>query len=497
MLTFDQPEIVTKVMLDVDQHNEHYIICPGGRDAFKQEVSFIYSFDLAAEKWTATTFPEMREPMFNMDAKIVELSDATHKLVVLSGQTTKGSMSSVIQGYNIERDYIDEVFDGGSGGVSFAGRPALRLRQFSIRNPNMYGQNAASTTIEQIVAVGGTARSTSVMSSSATVISWSMFFRLHCPDLSIDRFAALSAAGTGIVLPGNTGLPFGNYDYKVQTPPVIGNWLRDQGNFIRHHNLPVRAVFRQRPFTVAGSSTPQVDILLFGGFNATGYSQYDKTVVSGRFNPVSGSASAHTSIAANPYFMIQQSPFTNSPNNAGAHLLYPESPHVLGDCCAEYVAERDEVICFGGRRIESDNASVNDELAVLVFSQTDNSAAWNTNKYSPQPNPRWSAASVLIRDLVRQGESEPCDRIFIIGGRNKDGFVAEVDVFNLRYNDWETDWKGLDEGELETIPPSLGGGGVTINITGSSGVQSVKAGNGIEVTGTKANPIVSLMSVYG
>jgi hypothetical protein len=38
----------------------------------------------------------------------------------------------------------------------------------------------------------------------------------------------------------------------------------------------------------------------------------------------------------------------------------------------------------------------------------------------------------------------------MIGGRNKDGFVAEVDVFNLRYNIWETDWKGLDQGEFET-----------------------------------------------
>jgi hypothetical protein len=361
----------------------------------------------------------------------------------------------------------------------------------------MYGRDAASTTGEQIVAVGGTARSTSVMSGSATVISWGMFFRLHCPDLSIDRFAALSASGTGISLSGNTGLPFGNYDYRVQTPPVIGNWLRDQGNFIRHHNLPVRAVFRQRPATVAGSSTPQVDILLFGGFNVTGHSQYDRTVVSGRFNPVSGSASAHSSIAANPYFMIPQQPFTNSPNKAGAHLLYPESPHVLGDCCAEYVAERDEVICFGGRRIESDNASVNDELSVLVFSQTDNSAAWNTNKYPKQPNPRWSAASVLIRGLVRTGETEPCDRIFIIGGRNRDGFVPEVDVFNLRYNDWETDWKGLDEGELENIPPSLGGGGVTINITGGGGLQSVRAGDNVEITGNSRHPLINAYLTWG
>jgi len=35
-LTFDQPEVVTSVTLDVDQHLEHYIIAPGGRDALGQ-----------------------------------------------------------------------------------------------------------------------------------------------------------------------------------------------------------------------------------------------------------------------------------------------------------------------------------------------------------------------------------------------------------------------------------------------------------------------------
>jgi len=83
-LTFDEPEVVTKVMLDVDQHIEHYIVCPGGRDANNQDISFIYSFDLASEQWTATTFPEMQKPMFNMDAKVVELADKTHQLIVLS-----------------------------------------------------------------------------------------------------------------------------------------------------------------------------------------------------------------------------------------------------------------------------------------------------------------------------------------------------------------------------------------------------------------------------
>ena len=126
------------------------------------------------------------------------------------------------------------------------------------------------------------------------------------------------------------------------------------------------------------------------------------------------------------------------------------------------------MICFGGRATESDTVNAHENLAVLKFDPNSNASEWlygeSETGYPDMPHPRWSAASVLIKDLVRTGETESCDRIFIIGGRNKDGFVAEVDVLNLRYNEWETDWKGLDQGELEDIPASLGGSGAIINI---------------------------------
>jgi hypothetical protein len=94
MLTFDEPEIVTKITLDVDQHKEHYIVAPGGRDANGEVISLTYSFDFTSERWEATRFPEMRVPMFNMDAAIIPLKKAKpadsqlHNLIILSGQTT-------------------------------------------------------------------------------------------------------------------------------------------------------------------------------------------------------------------------------------------------------------------------------------------------------------------------------------------------------------------------------------------------------------------------
>jgi hypothetical protein len=130
---------------------------------------------------------------------------------------------------------------------------------------------------------------------------------------------------------------------------------------------------------------------------------------------------------------------------------------------------------------------------VLQFDPASTGATWITEKYPPMPHPRWSAASVLIKDLVRQGEVEAADRIFIIGGRDREGFVPEVDVFNLNTHQWETDWKGLDQGELEeyTAPGSTGGTTIIVVGGGSSGVQSIKAGEGIFITGDSKNVVIS------
>ena len=183
-----------------------------------------------------------------------------------------------------------------------------------------------------------------------------------------------------------------------------------------------------------------------------------------------------------------------SANNMYNFLYYPDTQYPLGDCCAEYVEARDEVICFGGRTNENDTAFAHETPAALVFDSNSNAAQWNYQKYPPMPHPRWSAASVLIKGLGRKGAPEPCDRIFIIGGRNRDGFVPEVDVFNLRYNRWETDWKGLDQGELETYTALGSGSGTTIIVQGGGGdsVQSIKAGEGILITGNSKNPTIAV-----
>ena len=492
-LTFDQPEIVTEVRFDVDQHLEHYIICPGGRDAFKQDIKFIYSFDLFAEAWTATTFPEMQKPMYNMDAKVVELVDKTHQLIILSGQVADG-FSNVIQGYNFEKDYIQNAIDLGAGSLNFAGRPALMgdpmyRYGYLVNTPDGEWDFARS-----LIVVGGSERSCYIRGTMSAIDS--VLFSIQGSTLTLGCPYETSTLNISLSNTGNTGLPFGFFDYKTTintSAGAVGTRLQNMGTYTRHQNLPVRGILRRRPpgnTSQPSSSNPCIDFLLIGGFNPVGREEYNTRVISGIFHsptPSAGNGGQYSLLIQNPHFY--------NVNNESSLLYYPDSAVALGDCCAEYVEERDEVICFGGRSSETDTAVAHMSPAVLEFdSAPSNNARWNYQKYPDMPHPRWSAASVLIRGLVRRGETIPCDRIFIIGGRNREGFVAEVDVFNLRTNQWETDWKGLDQGELEDFTPSGGnGGGPTIIIQGGGdGVQSVKAGDGVTVTGTKSNPTISV-----
>ena len=526
MLTFDEPEVVTQVLLDVDRHCEHYIIAPGGRDANKEDIPFIYAFDLASEKWTATTFPELQEPMYNMDAKVVELADGTHQLIVLSGQVKKG-FSNIIQGYNFEKDYIKVPIDLGELGINFAGRPALvgdPTKQANGQATEKLLRSVGTTVIlpeeeddfsRSLIVIGGSDRSAvATPGGSGNSTLDSVLFSVRGETQAIGSPYRIQTQAMSMAEIGHTGLPFGRFEYRsyVGSANSVITRLRTMGTYARHQNLPVRGILRRQPkgnTSAPSNSLSVVDFLLIGGFNeGVNREEYNKSVVSGFFNAMTWSAN---SMRTQTFYTMAIPGVTSEWDSfADRFLYYPPTEYVLGDCCAEYVYEededgnilRDEVICFGGRPAETDTVMAHAGLAVLEFDRTPNSnkAQWLygvDTGYPDMPHPRWSAASVLIKGLVRTGESEPCDRIFIIGGRNKDGFVPEVDVFNLRYNEWETDWKGLDSGELETIPASLGGNGATIVVQGGgngsgSGIQSIKPGDGIAVTGDSKNPTVAV-----
>jgi hypothetical protein len=336
----------------------------------------------------------------------------------------------------------------------------------------------------------------------------SVLFSIQGTTLTLGCPYETSTLNISLSNTGNTGLPFGFFDYKTTintSAGAVGTRLQNMGTYTRHQNLPVRGILRRRPLgntSQPSNSNPVVDFLLIGGFNPVGREEYNTRVVSGIFHSPTPSAANGAQ-----YSLLIQNPHFYNVNNENSLLYYPDSAFALGDCCAEYVEERDEVICFGGRANETDTAVAHEMPVVLDFKQTTPGiigyqeqqlgGKWVYQKYPPMPHPRWSAASVLIRGLVRRGETIPCDRIFIIGGRNREGFVPEVDVFNLRYDDWETDWKGLDQGELEDFTPSGGSGGTTIIMQGGDGVQSVKAGDNVKITGSSKNPVINAYLTWG
>ena len=514
-LAFDQPETVTAITLTVDQQNEHYIICPGGRNENGDALSRIDTFDLASEKWTGATLPEMRVPMFNMDAAVMKLKlpprgyeqppvtqeeqDAQpHNLVILSGQTTNNAYSNVLQGYKLE---LNEVMDTGEpeggGGFSFAGRPILKNLQ-NIRDASYWGNTETEWAdggyrpFNSVLIAGGGRRSTCFYAYNTTTVSASNTTAVYTMFAGINSQLRLSSPYEVRRQDNGYSQTFPQWGptISVSLPSGVAasTWslVEKQIRFARDQAYPVRAIVRRRPDNIknervsASSFGPGADIILLGGFCEQYYDGFDRSVVTGLFASPTLSSSGGGGFQATQLFADRTGldiPSDTDPSTGkGIFLTYPRSSHVLGDCCAEHVyysgkpgyQNRDEVICFGGRASKSVTANAHANLAVLEFlGDSDQNSVWNYSKYPDMPHPRWGAASVLIKDLLRQGETVPCDRIFIIGGRNRDGFVAEVDVFNLRTNSWETDWKGLDQGELETYTPSgTGGGGTTIVIQG-------------------------------
>jgi hypothetical protein len=193
----------------------------------------------------------------------------------------------------------------------------------------------------------------------------------------------------------------------------------------------------------------------------------------------------------------------------------------LNECCVETHAEYDaatdsenkSAYCIGGRAKRSNKAEAWSDIIYLDFQRNE----WyieqvrNPTVYDEETRanktphiPRWNAASCSISAFTRRpkvselvdpvnangnwtidttkvtrsradgssytdykfeaaqewnraGYNTPCDRIFILGGRNKDGLVGKIDCYNLTTQYWETNW-GYLKGVPETDASSEGGG---------------------------------------
>ncbi|MDR0326729.1 MAG: hypothetical protein LBI05_00380, partial [Planctomycetaceae bacterium] len=467
-LTFDEPEVVSFIGLEVAYHYEHYILCPGGREESGNARSFIDSFDLVAERWTATTFPQMRTPMYNMDAKICEIGSLSedeipfHNLLIMSGQTgNDGAYSGVLQGFTLE---TGNILDTGSSPLSFAGRPVL-WGGWDRQSPDYddwgrYANQSMDTSFSRhLMVLGGAERSTPIISSTSGVtngIKYSSILAVEPTSCEVKLVHASGNSGTGVTqITGYAGFGAGQWSVSIamDTAGSVGNEIKRALKFVRTQNFPVRGFRRKRPvdyngfprssYPVGGDAQVCVDFILIGGFNAYIDRDNDSSVVSAMLGYGWGYGNNTLSTDLKATFHTQNLPAPSTPQNDNYFLTYPDSPVVLGDCCAEYLyyngkpgyEDRDEIITFGGR-LDMNTKSPHEELYVLDFTKTTNrttpgqyqakdlegmwlypaNPAIGNNEsprhaYPDMPHPRYAAASVLIHDFDRNDGLGACDRI--------------------------------------------------------------------------------------
>jgi hypothetical protein len=314
---------------------------------------------------------------------------------------------------------------------------------------NHFTSNAAPEEGELVI-LGGGDRSTNAWSTS-TGTTWrnhyTSLFALETSTLQLRETIYPSGQPSqstqisgGNFLSGTWSVAFVSQGSHGTVSQVIARELR----FSRLQSLPVRGFRRRRPLNANGTpytgfpiyndgrnNTPplpgvMVDYILLGGFNAATNQQFDKSVLSGMFG-------AYDSLQPKRTLTHDTDNDTTSYiHNLPLFHPYPDSPKILGDCCAEHYLEyekddqgnitlgengkptilRDEIITFGGRTADRLTLTPHKIPFVLDFLRTRNFTRKTDNAkveiegvwvdpeeeetYPPQPNPRWSAASVLI-----------------------------------------------------------------------------------------------------
>ena len=485
--------------------NEHYIICPGGRTA-EGSSPYIFSFDLLTENWQATAFPTLQKAVYCADNVVTEVTfpatvevpnPTPMKWMVISSGLDDEQEYNKLQIINLTSKERLDAFSTKIGSLldtaNFAGRPLIKLRD---ANTGIIIENAVHL-------IGGSASSLGTQDGRpgnyGQGIGGGYGSQTAAARLEFNLFLNLAQMVASVP----------NQMTVIQNSGSTPSWgFSKIVNMVDTLNTMARGFYRR--YEINGK---RVDYIQIGGRTRSTNSQ---PIVSFRLVPAGTSNNEY--------------PIADSSNTNDFVHTYTPISIPLNECCVEHYIPNDTAIIVGGRTNNSGNATLPHYFGhVWNPSGNNNAGEFTENSIPRMPHPRWNAASVIIYNLTPltpkrvykdeyefisidgggikrspiiddtiQPDGNAADRMFIIGGRDENGLVPEVDVFNLQTFKWETDWKGLDEGELENIPPSIsGGGGVTINITGGDGIQSVKAGNGIVITGTSKNPIVSMIGVYG
>lgn len=396
-----------------------YILCPGGNTEHGPTRK-IYALNLETKKWDSAKFPNIPIAVFNMGGTIVETeveyentegeieTAVEHEMVLGSGQTEQVN-NNTFYFYNFEQNQWREAVHV----QNFAGCPIIWT-----------GEKNDGNEVAYLLAGQG-----SVYLVQNTTTGWwfySTIWEINIPDGTVtdklprraSAYMNISAIKEQVFLKSN----FKGFAYrKAETDQVSGD-------------------------------TKTVDFLAFGG-TASG-NNFEKSVTSYTNDNLVNTAQYDDSIAHDKV------------------ITMPDAPVLLGECCAEHVTRRtnfgggmqavDAVLCLGGRvfgvyevELEDDEGNPYTEERegyiphAKVYYLNIPTKTWFDDVFPEVPIPRWNAGSIVLKDHQRtivvdeeSGETETVfhDLLLLLGGRNRDGLLADVDVLNLSTGEWELDW---------------------------------------------------------
>jgi hypothetical protein len=355
--------------------------------------------------------------MSNFDAVIIENQYEEQELVCGSGYTEQ-TTKNIVQFYNFEQDVWRET----AFGYNFSGCPLFWLEQ---KNDN--GDDL-------VVVVGG--QSAFYQSDKHQIFSGS---------------GGLTFYGWNITPLWEINVTAGNVLQRYPLRPM--NYSETE---LENEKRFMKTNFKAIHYPVTENDPERgnlkTDFIAFGG--TENVSAYNNAVVSYNLDSY-----------------VDTIDYTSRTSNTRC-VVYPNTELPFGECCVEYVDRigdedgntRDvkRALCIGGRykaeitEIKKDEDG-NDITIKRQGYKLHNKINWLTlstkqwaNDFHPEiPIPRWNAGSIVLKDFEREivvneetGEKQKVkhDLLFLIGGRNEKGLLADVDVLNLTYNKWELDW---------------------------------------------------------
>lgn len=382
-----------------------YVICPGGRA--ERSLSTVHVLNIEERKVSTSTFGALPKAMCNFGAALLE-TDETSAIICAPGEIDSGTR------YPVQRyDFDQGDWTKTDGEQQLIGCPAF----------------AKDGTI---TVVGG---------QSAYYVSAPMQTKAVTSSGGLAMYGhVVTCLWTIDVLTGElaTRVPLRSLSNTSSSAQLTSYIVNEEKRFLKQNfsGIPYDDIVSEK----------KVAFIAVGGMELLGYDA--KAVV------------AYTLDSVGAPIPIKD--------------LFPETPEPLGECGVVRIRKMkgkdcDLLVCIGGRYKTTvdevielpDGTTKTVERTVFETHKKPWSLnlenleeGWKNNLFPEIPTPRWNAGlsdvATTLDPVINEATGKPTgqmkevDRVFLIGGRNKNGLLLSIEALNLSEMKWETDWPGLD-----------------------------------------------------